>query len=226
MLLLSRLLADRQSCRQPPSQPTCAQHPSSTSSLAPHPEPQRSSSGSSTTHQAFFCIFATPCVFVPTLVHTLTPFSCIPSRHSGLRQELEAKAAFPPSLVAAGTLSHVAQRLEWVHTVPVVPQRSATAPFALAPRVFEVCGSNGRGGCGGTSLVPSDRHTAWASFAPVGAPAQKNRLADLLPRQVRHRGTHAQARAAIRCARTRGSQRVCKSTLADVGNAPDDQGQN
>lgn len=107
---------------------------------------------------------------------------------------------------SSGFLLHFRDSLR-DYAVPLTcmgPHRG-TAPFALDPcsevcARTDVCASHGRGGCEGTNRVRSDKHTAWASLAPVGALAQKHRLADLLPRQVGHPYTRAQPRAAMRSA--------------------------
>lgn len=87
---------------------------------------------------------------------------------------------------SSGFLLHFRDSLR-DYAVPLTcmgPHRG-TAPFALDPCTevcarTDVCASHGRGGCEGTNRVRSDKHTAWASLAPVGALAQKHRLADLL----------------------------------------------
>ena len=76
----------------------------------------------------------------------------------------------------------------------------------------------------------SDKHTAWASLAPVGALAQKHRLADLLPRQVGHHARLVIHTLARNQGQQCGRQNICKSAdaahaaVADVGDAPHEQG--
>ena len=113
---------------------------------------------------------------------------------------------------SSGFLLHFRDSLR-DYAVPLTcmgPHRG-TAPFALDPCTevcarTDVCASHGRGGCEGTNRVRSDKHTAWASLAPVGALAQKNRLADLLPRQVGHH-----ARLVIHTLARNQGQNICKS---------------